>query len=134
MKPFVEFSKKVVKLSVILWICGAVYGALFNAIQLYIAATAEQYVTVNIDLTGYLMYVAVPLTGGIVGYMGKAAFENREKILQSFKFRKGEHYDRSDTDIPGSDNAGIACDNGYTNPFDQGEADGSAESKADDVG
>ncbi|HPK52827.1 MAG TPA: hypothetical protein PK114_00105 [Smithellaceae bacterium] len=134
MKPFVEFSKKVVKLSVILWVCGAVYGALFNAIQLYIAATAEQYVTVNIDLTGYLMYVAVPLTGGIIGYMAKAAFENREKILQSFKFKKGDHHDRSDTDIPGSDNAGIAGDNGYTHPFDQGEADRSAESKADDVG
>lgn len=88
MKPFVEFSKKVVKLSVVVWVCGAIYGAIFNGLQLYIVATSTQYISVNIDLTGYLMFIATPLTGGILGYMAKAAFENREKIMQSFKFKK----------------------------------------------
>ena len=89
MNPLREFSKWVIKLSVVVWILGAVYGAAFNIVQLYIVATSTQYISVNIDLTGYLLYIATPLTGGLVGYMGKAAFENREKIIQSFKFKKG---------------------------------------------
>ena len=85
--PLREFSKQFIKVAVIVWILGAVYGAAFNIVQLYIVASATEYISVNIDLTGYMMYLAVPLTGGIVGYMGKAAFENREKIIRSFKFK-----------------------------------------------
>lgn len=86
--PLREFSKQFIKVAVIVWILGAAYGAAFNAVQLYIVATATEYISVNIDLTGYMMYLAVPLTGGIIGYMGKAAFENREKIIRSFKFKQ----------------------------------------------
>lgn len=134
MNPLREFSKWFIRVVVVVWIIGAIYGAIFNVVQLCIVATAAEYISVNIDLTGYLMYIATPLTGGIIGYMAKAAFENREKILQSFKMKKGNWNDRFDTDHAGSDNAGIAGNNGYTHPFDKGEADGSAESKADDVG
>lgn len=88
MNPMREFSKWFIRVSVLVWVCGAVYGAVFNGLQLYIVATSTEYIAVNIDLTGYLMYIATPLTGGIIGYMGKAAFENREKILQSFKFKQ----------------------------------------------
>ena len=85
--PLREFSKSVIRLSVIMWVFGIVYGAVFNAVQLYIVATATEYISVNIDLTGYCMYIGIPLTGGLLGYMGKAAFENREKIIRSFKFK-----------------------------------------------
>ena len=88
MNPLKEFSKWFIRVSVIVWVCGAIYGAVFNGLQLYIVATSTQYISVNIDLTGYLMFIATPLTGGILGYMAKAAFENREKIMQSFKFKK----------------------------------------------
>lgn len=90
MNPLREFSKWFIRVSVFVWIIGALYGAAFNVIQLYIVATATEYIAVNIDLTGYLMYIATPLTGGILGYMGKAAFENREKIIRSFKFKQEE--------------------------------------------
>ncbi|MHB1152111.1 MAG: hypothetical protein ACYCWE_09560 [Eubacteriales bacterium] len=88
MNPLKEFSKWFIRVAVVVWIIGVIYGALIISAQLYIAATRE-YSSVSVDLTGYLMYIATPLTGGILGYMGKAAFENREKILQSFKFKKG---------------------------------------------
>lgn len=88
MNPLREFSKWFIRVAVFVWIAGAVYGAAFNLAQLYIVATATEYIAVNIDLTGYLMFIATPLTGGILGYMGKAAFENREKIIRSFKFKQ----------------------------------------------
>jgi hypothetical protein len=90
MNPLREFSKWFIRVAVFMWILGAIYGAVFNLIQLYIIATATTYVSVNIDLTGMLMYIGIPLTGGILGYMGKAAFENREKIIRSFTFRTEE--------------------------------------------
>lgn len=89
MNPLHEFSKWFIRLAASVWIAGAIYGAAVIGVQLYIAATRE-YSSVSVDLTGYLMYIATPLTGGIIGYMGKAAFENREKIIRSFKFRKDE--------------------------------------------
>jgi hypothetical protein len=88
MNPLREFSKWFIRVAVFVWICGAVYGAAFNIVQLYIVYARTDYVAINIDLTGYLMYIAAPLTGGILGYMGKAAFENREKIIRSFTFKK----------------------------------------------
>lgn len=33
-----------------------------------------------VPLSDYLMYIGAPMTGGIVSYMLKSAFENREKI------------------------------------------------------
>ena len=33
-----------------------------------------------VPLADYLMYIGAPMTGGIVSYMLKSAFENREKI------------------------------------------------------
>ena len=85
--PLHEFSKWFIRVAVIVWIIGAVYGAAVIGVELYVAAVKD-YSSVSVDLTGYLMYISTPLTGGIIGYMGKAAFENREKIIRAFKFRK----------------------------------------------
>ena len=57
MKPFVEFSKKVVKLSVVVWVCGAIYGAVFNGLQaLFISSHGPTICGINIDLTGLLIF------------------------------------------------------------------------------
>lgn len=82
-----EFSKWFIRVAVFTWIIGALFGAGIIVVELYVAIVKE-FSPISIDLTGYLMYIATPLTGGVLGYMGKAAFENREKIKQSFSFRK----------------------------------------------
>lgn len=87
MKTLHEFSKWFIRVAVIVWIIGAVFGAAIIGMELYVAASRD-YSSISVDLTGYLMYIATPLTGGILGYMGKAAFENREKIKQHFTFTK----------------------------------------------
>ena len=40
MNPLKEFSKWFIRVSVIVWVCGAIYGAVFNGLQLYIVAMA----------------------------------------------------------------------------------------------
>ena len=82
-----EFSKWFIRVAVFTWIVGAAFGAGIIIVELYVAIVKE-FSPISIDLTGYLMYIATPLTGGVLGYMGKAAFENREKIKQNFNFRK----------------------------------------------
>jgi len=87
MKPFLEFSKWFIKVAVYTWIIGAVFGAIIIGVQTFAMIYIENSY-ISMDLSGYLMYIATPLTGGIIGYMGKAAFENREKIIRSFKFKQ----------------------------------------------
>ena len=128
-----EFSKWFIRVAVFTWIVGALFGAGMLLLQLYITSTQE-YPSLSIDLTGYLMYIATPLTGGILGYMGKAAFENKEKIKQNFSFRKAHGYDRPDTDNEYGSNAGFTGDNGGSDSADSGEADRGAEREADHVG
>ena len=60
-----------------LWFAGALFGAVVVVVQL----TRTDY-TVSIDIL--LNYIGMPMTGGIVGYLVKSAFENREKIKQAF--------------------------------------------------
>jgi hypothetical protein len=115
----IEFSKRFIKVAVIVWIIGAVFGAVFNVVQLYIVAVSTDYTTINIDLTGYLMYIATPLTGGILGYMGKAAFENREKIKQNFSFRKAFGNDRYNNDNASDNNTFSDDSDGNTDSANQ---------------
>ena len=128
-----EFSKWFVRVAVFTWIVGALFGAGIIVVELYVAIVKE-FSPISIDLTGYLMYIATPLTGGVLGYMGKAAFENREKIKQNFSFRKAHGYDRPDTDNEYGSNAGFTGDNGGSDSADSGEADRGAEREADHVG
>lgn len=80
MKPpdMVEFSKRFVVLISKVYIGGAIFGGVIVASQLVASIVTDGMVTA--DLSSYLTFLAVPLSCGIVGYMGKAAFENKEKI------------------------------------------------------
>lgn len=65
-----EFSKNFVAVLCLLWIMGALFGAVIVWRQ------PEQ-------LSYLLEYIGAPMVGGIIGYMAKAALENREKIKQN---------------------------------------------------
>lgn len=77
MKKLREYSKKVIYAMVVLWFVGAVFGAFVVTIQLI----RNDY-TVAID--SLLTYIGVPMGGGIVTYLLKSAFENKEKIKQEY--------------------------------------------------
>ena len=65
-----EFSKNFVAILCFLWIAGAVFGGVI--------------VWDHPDQLSYLLeYIGAPMVGGIIGYMAKAALENREKIKQN---------------------------------------------------
>ena len=72
-----EFSKRVVLALIILWFLGAIFGGIVIVVQLY----RDSY-TVSLD--ALLTYIGTPMGGGIIGYMLKSAFENREKIKSGF--------------------------------------------------
>lgn len=65
-----EFSKKVVLGMIVLWFLGAFFAVVVILWQGY-------------GLEALLNYIGYPMGAGIVGYMAKAAFENREKIKKS---------------------------------------------------
>ena len=65
-----EFAKNFVAVLCFIWIMGALYGAVI------VWRKPEQ-------LPYLLEYIGAPMVGGIIGYMAKAALENREKIKNS---------------------------------------------------
>ena len=74
-----EFSKRVVTATAVVWFFGAVLGAAVVIVQ-----------TVRGDasvLSDYLLYIGAPMTGGVLTYMHKSAFENKEKIKNSAQYR-----------------------------------------------
>jgi len=76
MKKLKEFSKRVIYLLIIVWFIGAVFGCVCVTVQLI----RGDY---TIGLSELLAYIGAPMTGGVVGYMLKTAFENKEKIKGS---------------------------------------------------
>lgn len=84
-----EFSKRVIIAMTYVFIGGAIFGAVIITAQ-----TVGSYVTQGAivpDMASYLTYLATPISCGVVGYMCKAAFENREKIRANTE----QHYDSS---------------------------------------
>ena len=71
-----EFSKKVIAALVAVWFVGALVGVAVVAVQ-----TLRGDMTVN--LSDLLVYIGAPMTGGIVTYLLKSAYENKEKIKQT---------------------------------------------------
>lgn len=71
-----EFSKKVIVALAVIWFIGAILGA-----SVVIVQVVRGDYTVN--LSDLLMYIGAPMTGGIVSYMLKSAFENKEKIKKN---------------------------------------------------
>ena len=68
-----EFSKRVILMLTGAWFLCAVLGIAVVAVQL----VRGDYGT---SLSELLLYVGAPMTGGIVSYMLKSAYENKEKI------------------------------------------------------
>lgn len=73
-----EYSKKVIAAMVVLWFIGAAFGAIVVSIQVI----RNDY---NVAIDSLLTYIGVPIGGGIVTYLLKTAFENKEKIKQDYK-------------------------------------------------
>ncbi len=68
-----EFSKCVIALLIGAWFLCALLGVAVVLVQL-----VRGDCTVN--LSDLLLYIGAPMTGGIVSYMLKSAYENKEKI------------------------------------------------------
>ena len=65
-----EYSKKAISAMTVLWFAGALFGAIM-------------VFKTNYDLSALLNYIGAPMTAGILGYLLKSAFENKEKIKKS---------------------------------------------------
>ena len=65
-----------------LWFGGAVLGAVVVIAELATAFMGGCSITVH--LPELLTYIGAPVGGGILGYLLKSAFENREKIKQNY--------------------------------------------------
>lgn len=72
-RTLAEFSKRVVAALIIVWFAGVLLGTTVVAVQ-----TLRGDMTVN--LSDLLLYIGAPMTGGIVTYLLKSAYENKEKI------------------------------------------------------
>ena len=72
-RSLTEFSKRVIAALVAVWFIGCAVGIAVVAVQ-----TLRGDMTVA--LADLLVYIGAPMTGGIVTYMLKSAYENREKI------------------------------------------------------
>lgn len=68
-----EFSKRIIVALAVMWFIGASIG-----IAVVLVQVIRNDLTVN--LSDLLMYIGAPMTGGIMTYMLKSAFENKEKI------------------------------------------------------
>lgn len=96
MKNLREYSKKIIRLMIILWFAGAVFGAAVIVIEIIgVLRGVDSYsMGLTIHLPELLNYIGMPVSGGIVGYLLKSAFENREKIKQNYR------PDAENNDIP----------------------------------
>lgn len=81
-----EYSKKIIRLMIILWFIGAVFGAAVIIVELIgvFCGTDSYSLGLTVHLPELLSYIGMPVSGGVVGYLVKSAFENREKIKQNY--------------------------------------------------
>ena len=70
MRRLIQYSKKIISAMILLWFA----GALFGGYMVY---------RTSMELSSLLSYIGAPMSVGILGYLLKAAFENKEKIRQS---------------------------------------------------
>lgn len=71
---------------IILWFAGAAFGAAVIIVELVgvFCGTDSYSLGLTVHLPELLNYIGMPVSGGIVGYLLKSAFENREKIRQNY--------------------------------------------------
>lgn len=81
-----EYSKKIIRKMIALWFAGAMFGAAVIVIEIIgVLRGVDSYsMGLTIHLPELLSYIGMPVGGGIIGYMCKSAFENREKIKQNY--------------------------------------------------
>lgn len=82
MKRLTEYSKRVIHLMIVLWFIGTGFGAAVVLAELITVLTGDSVYT-TVHLPELLNYISTPMSCGIIGYLLKAAFENREKIRQN---------------------------------------------------
>lgn len=80
-----QYSKMIVRQMIALWFLGAVFGAAVILVELIatLAGVDGYSVAITIHLPELLTYIGAPVGGGILGYLVKSAFENKEKIKQN---------------------------------------------------
>lgn len=80
-----QYSKRIIRAMVALWFVGAVFGAVVITVELVatLAGVDGYAMAITIHLPELLTYIGAPVGGGILGYLLKSAFENREKIRQN---------------------------------------------------
>lgn len=77
-KPTIkQYSKRVVSAMVLAWFAGIAFGMGVIIWQMIRAPDA-------VSLDALLTYIGAPMGCGIVGYLAKSAFENKEKIKQQY--------------------------------------------------
>lgn len=77
-KPTIkQYSKRVVSAMVLAWFAGIAFGMGVIIWQMICAPDA-------VSLDALLTYIGAPMGCGIVGYLAKSAFENKEKIKQQY--------------------------------------------------
>lgn len=72
-----QYSKRVISAIIAAWFAGIAFGMAVVVWQMVRAPDA-----VSID--ALLTYIGAPMGCGIVGYLAKSAFENKEKIKQQY--------------------------------------------------
>lgn len=82
MRKLKQYSKCIIKSMIILWFIGAAFGGAIVVVELVNSFISQSYGT-TVHLPELLNYIGMPVSGGIVGYLLKSAFENKEKIKQN---------------------------------------------------
>lgn len=95
MKDLKEYSKQKINAMLVLWFVGAFFGMAVVIVEL--VATLIQSdgygMTSTVHLPELLTYIGAPVGGGILGYLLKSAFENREKIKHNPNYNRAENPD-----------------------------------------
>lgn len=72
-KSMQSFSKRALLAMILLWFFGALFGFAAVSLQLYRG-------DMTVALSDVLLYIGAPMTGGIVSYMIKSAWEKKKTI------------------------------------------------------
>lgn len=84
MRRLTEYSKRVIHLMIVLWFIGAGFGGIVVLVELVAVLTGDSgYTATTVHLPELLTYISTPMSCGVIGYLAKAAFENREKIRKN---------------------------------------------------
>lgn len=87
MKNLKEYSKKIVRHMIIAWFVGVVFGCAVILAELVLQYRGTGY---TVHLPELLTYIGAPVSGCIIGYLVKSAFENVKKIEKNNTYEGGD--------------------------------------------